>query len=404
MRHGGFREMTFDKLLGLLEENELHELIDFMQSMIRLDEYMETPYLINQTLKLLSDDSPLYNLVTDGNKKALCIMLQKYYENCFDYSLGDNEIEDKLKYGKIMVYKIYAANGLRYATEKEVELGVKGLQEEPIYPATQETYEMLCLLQWTLTGSAYYFRQAGYRLEYGDNREVKNTFYEMIQMCAEKLNNLFEWIKDSDRVEKALRIMAKMKKNKGYKYASYEKDEVTEDIPLKQIVYNICKTFPRGSENPEYRRALAIALNNYNNKKRMTVMEVSFLRTVYEKFAVDRTAHKEMAEKEAQAQVDVQLKEECQALLDARNTRDIDSQHFCYKIIDTLKRNGYTRCSAKQRKIIESALQDIGYYKNKEKNKIAEPKVEILSDDMIDASLDTLANAVNMGLFDDLDE
>ena len=133
-------------------------------------------------------------------------------------------------------------------------------------------------------------------------------------------------------------------------------------------------------------------------------MEVSFLRTVYEKFAVDRTAHKEMAEKEAQAQVDVQLKEECQALLDARNTRDIDSQHFCYKIIDTLKRNGYTRCSAKQRKIIESALQDIGYDKDKKKNNIVEPKVEILSDDMIDASLGTLASAVNMGLFDDLDE
>ena len=314
--------------------------------------YMELPYIMEQTLDMLSDDSPMYNIITDSNKKALCIMLDQYFTSCYDLYMDDIAFDKLLKFGCIEVYKVEAANGLRYATTNEVAQGVKGLIGENIYPAGEKEYKFLCLLYWSFTGKQYYFRQAGYKLDYDDTGKVKQVFYELVQMCAYQLKEMFEWISVKDNVDKAIRKIEKMKKHNGYKYATYEKDEITEDITIKQLIYNIYKVFPRNSTNIEYRRALALALKSYKNKQPLTPLEVSMLRDIYDKHALDMNRGAKRP-----CDVDESLQSDCELLLKERYSGKINSNHFAYVIIETLKKNNYTRCSVKQESIIKDALK-----------------------------------------------
>lgn len=327
-------------------------------------------------------------------------MMDQYFTDCWGLFIEDLKLDKCLNYGKIEIYKVAAANGLRYATVNEVAQGIKGLIGEYIYPAGEEEYKKLCLLQWSFTGISYYFRQAGYKLDYDSNGKVINSFYEMIQMCAYQLKELFDWVSVKENLDKALNRIKKMQKSKGYKYASYEKDEITEDITIKQLVMNIYKVFPRNSSNPDYRKALALALKSYKGKQQLTPLEVSQLRDIYDKHALDINR-----DKKAAASVNTDVKEKCELLLDERFKGKINQKHFAYTIIETLKRNNYTSCSPKQYAVIEEAYMIVTKANNNgnmvENNTSA--KTEVISDDDINESLASY-NLSGGELFDDGDD
>lgn len=355
---------------------------------------MDLPYIIKETLKTLDDDNPFCNIISDSNKIALCNMLNSYFNTCWmHFILDELKLDKVLNYGKIEVYKVDAANGLRYATQNEVGQGIKGLIGEYIYPAGQNEYELLCLLQWSFTGNNYYFRQAGYKLSYDSDGKVVTSFYEMIQMSANKLKEMFDWVSVDDNIDKALKKINKMKKNKGYKYATYAKDEITEDITIKQLVYNICKVFPRDSTNRDYRKALALSIKANKNSCKLTPLEISFLREIYEKHALD------IHRKDEPQEVNESLKKECELLLQEQFKGKINQKHFAYTIINTLRKNNYTKCSPKQYSIIEDALRIIGYIQQDDKKE--QTKTEVISDSEIDMSLGYLSDAIGDGLFDD---
>ena len=377
--------MSYNKLFKLVEDDS--RMTSFISNIS--SGCMEIPYIMSESLKILEDDNPLFNIISDSNKKSLCIMMDQYFTDCWGLSIEDLKLDKLLKYGKIEVYKIDAANGLRYATVNEVAQGIKGLIGENIYPAGEDEYKKLCLLQWTFTGVSYYFRQAGYKLDYDDKGKLMTSFYEMVVMCAYQLKELFEWISVKDNFDKAIKRIKKMQTTKGYKYASYEKDEITEDITIKQLVMNICKVFPRNSTNMEYRRALALSLKATREKQYLTPLEISQLRDIYEKHAVDR--------KKDTTDVNIELKEKCEILLAERYKGKINKKHFAYIIIETLKKNGYKSCSPKQYDIIEEAYLILN---NTAKEEV---KTEVISDDEINKSLD--AYSLSGGeLFDDGDD
>ena len=360
--------------------------------------YLDVPYLLEETLKMLDDDNPLSDVIPDNNKIALCNMMSMYFNSCWSIYIDDIAFDKLIPYGKIEVYKIDAYNGLRYATVKEVEQGVKGLIGENIYPAGEEEYKKLCLLYWTFTGRAYYFRQAGYKLEYTEDGKVATPLYTMIQMSALQLKEIFDWVQDEKQFKSTVKKIEKMRKSRGYKYASYERDEVTEDITIKQLIYNIYRSFPRNSPNPEYRKALAMAIKSYKNKEKLTPLEISTLREIYDKHALDGDRNRGCVD-EAKMQ---ELKNVCEAILAEQFSGKINPNHFAFTIINTLKRNNYTRCSEKQKSYIDDAYKLI----NRDivpKEKEA-PKTEVISDDEIDNSLMNISNAIGSGLFDDEDE
>lgn len=387
--------MSYNKLFKLLEDNT--RMTSFISNIS--SGYMEIPFIMSETLKILEDDNPFFGIISDSNKKSLCIMMDQYFTDCWGLFIEDLKLDKCLKYGKIEVYKVEAVNGLRYATVNEVAQGIKGLIGEYIYPAGEEEYKKLCLLQWSFTGISYYFRQAGYKLDYDNNGKVVNSFYEMIQMCAYQLKELFEWVSVKEHLDKALNRIKKMQRSKGYKYASYEKDEITEDITIKQLVMNIYKVFPRNSSNPEYRRALALSLKAYKNKQQLTPLEVSQLREIYEKHALDINRSKQ------EASVNNDVKEKCELLLAERFKGKINQKHFAYTIIETLKKNNYTSCSAKQYAIIDDAYKIITRTDNKKLNSETDttPKTEVISDDDINESLASY-NLSGGELFDDGDD
>lgn len=384
--------MGYNKLFELLKDDI--KLKSFVSNLSGGN--MEVPYIMTKTFELLEDDSVMFNHISDSNKVALCKMLDMYFNDCFYIYIEDVAFDKLLNYGCIEVYKIDAANGLRYATVNEVAQGVRGLIGEKVYPAGEKEYQYLCLLYWTFVGKPYYFRQAGYKLEYDDNGKVITSFYEMIQMCAQQLKDMFDWISVRNDYESAIKKIQKMKKNKGYKYATFEKDEIVEDITIKQLIYNVYKVFPRNSDNIEYRRALALAIKNYKNHVQLSPLEISSLRDIYEKHALDRNAGKEQ-------NVDEDLKNKCEVILREKYSGKIKSNHFAYTIIDTLRKSNYTKCSMKQHAIIDDAYSIVA----REHNEVEDEKItrtEVISDNDIDSSLETLSNAIGHGLFDDESE
>lgn len=391
--------MTFNKLFEVVEENTQ------VKSIISNVSYgiMDTPFLMNKTVEMLADDSPYLNIISDENKQALVNMLIMYFNNCWGLYVEDYELDKLLKFGKIEVYKVDAPNGLRYATATEVAQGIKGLIGEYIYPATEENYKRLCLLQWTFSGVNYFFREAGFKLTYDNTGKPKETLYQMIQMSSQQLVDLFKWSSIQDNIDKTLNQIKKMKKNKGFKYASYEKDEIEESISIKQLIYNIDKTFPRNSTDIDYRKAIALIIKAKKNIRSITPLEISFLRKAYDKKAMERSNGKVVEESN-------KLRDECELILNERTSGKIDPNHFAYKIISTLKNSGYKKCSVKQYDIIKDALNIISNYEEK-KQETEDNKAEqlILDDTCIDNVVDAtdtsvltdISDALGRGLFDD---
>lgn len=385
--------MGYTKLFNILGDNQkLKSLITNVSS-----GYMELPYIINSTLSLLDDESPFLNLISDNNKKALCNMIDKYFLDCYGLYIEDMGLDKILKYGCIEVYKVEAANGLRYATTNEIAYGIKGLIGENIYPAGEKEYRMLCLLEWSFYGVSYYFRQAGYKLDYDNNGKVSTSFLQMIVMCANQLNEVFDWVSVEKNLESTLKRIKKMQKSHGYKYASYEKDEITEDITIKQLVNNIYKVFPRNSDNKDYRLALALAIKVVRDNARLSPLEVSKLRTIYDKYAFDIDR-----DRKNPSSVDEELKSKCEKLVAERFSGKINRKHFAYTIIETLKKNNYSKCSEKQLTIINDAYNIINKGAEVEEKKEV---TQVISDNDIDMSLSSISDAIGSGLFsDDEDE
>lgn len=366
--------MSYNKVFELIENDS--RLKSFMTNVA--SGIFDMTYIMTETLKLLEDDSPFYNMISDSNKKALCIMLNQYFDSCYEIYMNNIKLDNILNYGKIEVYRIEARNGIRYATVKEVEQGVRGLIAENIYPAGEKEYKLLCLLQWTISGSSYYFRQAGYKLNYGSDGKPTNTFFEMIFNCAMQLKEMFDLCNDKKKVDKCIKIIKKMKQKHGYKYASYEKDEVTEDITIKQLVMNVYKIFPRNSSNPEYRKALALAIKSYKNNKKLTPLEVSRLREIYDKHALDLSSSRGHNN-----EVNSELKDKCEELLAKRYDGSINQNHFAFTIINSLRANNYTKCSPKQLAIVDEAYKQLNRDISGNDN-----SNNIISEDEINSSLD----------------
>jgi hypothetical protein len=387
--------MSYNKLFSLIEEDS--RMTSFISNIS--SGYMDIPNIMVETLKLLEDESPFVNLISDSNKKSLCIMMDQYFTDCWSLYIDDMKLDKLLQYGKIEKYKVDAADGLRDATEYEVAQGVMGLIPEYIYPAGEDEYKKLCLLEWSFYGKSYFYRQAGHKLDYDDKGKVTNTFYELIFNCAYELKALFEWVSVKENVDKAIAKIKKFQRSKGFKYATYAKDEIKEDITIKQLVMNVYKIFPRNSSNVEYRRALALALKAYKNNQKLTPLEVSSLREIYEKHALDIANNKTTAN-----ETDDELKDKCNFLLAERFKGAIDQNHFAYTIISTIKRNNYTKCSPKQYKIINEAYNIVNKTsgKNDDKENEKTQTTMVISDDEIDSSM-SLYNIGSDELFDEED-
>ena len=56
--------------------------------------------------------------------------------------------------------------------------------------------------------------------------------------------------------------------------------------------------------------------------------------------------------------INYELKNKCERLIEARKCKQINANHFAFKIIRTLEYSGYKSCSQKQMAILDSAIQE----------------------------------------------
>lgn len=378
--------MEFNKLFSLLEDNQQSK---SLVTNISQDRF-EVPFLLKETVNMLSDESPYLNIISDTNKVLLVNMIKQLYDSCMHIYFEDLDLDKFIKQGKLILYKVDAPNGLRLATSNEIANGVKELVGEYFYPCGEEDYKKMCLLNWTFNGRKFFFTEAGFKLTYTSNKETKETLYDMIQMSAHNLKDLFVWASIYDNIESAISKIKKLKS--GYKYASYEKDEIEETISIKQLIYNIDKQFPRNSDNPEYRKAIALMIKGKTNIKNLSPLDVAYMRKVYYKRALDTNTKKP-------DEVNEQLKSECETLLKERYKGKIKPDHFVYNIITTLKNKNYKYCSVKQYNIIKSALDII-----KEEKEDTNNNMMVLDDTVIDEAIKNNENNNIENISDQLGE
>lgn len=378
--------MTFDKLSAIINDNNL------MVRVSNISNQLETaPKILTRLYSLIHDDSVFWNVTTDAQKRGLAYMAVTIYDSCF-YIYNEDIIKpDHCKYGAIEVYDVDAADGLRPATIGEVTSGVHGLIARYIYPAGEESYRNISILLWLITDISYYYRCAGLDLEYDSYGKISTTTYEMLNRAVDRVAKAVEWLK-SGNAEKAIKIINKYKSSGGYKYAEYAKDEIYEKISIKQLIKNIDNEMPRNSDNPDFRRAIYLVIKTNKNNVRLTPLEISWLRGVYDQLI----ANKANIEK---PEMDIQLKMDCDRISQAQLAGLISRSDFVFKIISTLNKNGYVKCSPKQRKIIDETIEKLDNISKATKTTDNKP-APIITDDDIDLTLTSVSDLIGQGLFE----
>lgn len=352
----------------------------------------EQPYLISETFNMLDDDSPLYGLIPDINKLALAKMIRAYFNTCWTLYLDVDKYVSLTKYSRLDSYSIDADKGVRLATENEIKQGVRGLQRKDVYPAGEDYNKLINLLVWTMTGNTFYFRRAGFKNNFNSEGKVTDNLYQMITMCCNELNLLFDFVADENKFTKLTRIVEKSKKTGGIKYATYASDEINENISVKQLINNVKLNFPRNSSDKSIRKAIALSLK-YTNNKSLTPMEISYIRGVYSYYLNNTDMIKAKDYNKAKENEDTELKKKCDLIVRERYRGIIDSNHFVYKIIDTLRKYNFSKCSNNQYAIIEEALRiinttaknnNVDKEKMRENEELSRNAVGVLSDDDLD--------------------
>lgn len=379
---------TFEKYFSVEENTQVKSTLTVINS------GLEEPFLALKIAELLSDTSLLANILSDKDKLNTGNFLYNYHRVCWGLFTDEDDmkrLENGLKMAKRELYKVDAPMGERFATTKEIAMGVKQLKGEIQYPVGEDTYKLLNILYWSFTGKPAYFKEAGYTLTYDvASKGYKESFYEMLLMSYKQLVeacNLYTNYSKFDTVMKALDKVRKV----GFKYASYADDEIEETLSIKQLIYNVDITFPRNSPNPEYRKAISLVIKGKKSLKSLSPLDIAFLRRVYLQYAVDKKS-----ESDNNDAVNMELQDMCETLLKEQYKGKIKQDHFAYKIIETLKKSGYKKCSQKQYSILEDAYKSINGVKEEEKR----DSITIIDDTFIDKSLTpsvTLDDLLNMG-------
>lgn len=349
--------------------------------------------MLNDLKDFLADSNFALVTVPDRHKIALVSLMIKYYSICGVWLIGKNDLDKLLECGKIVIYKIDAPLGLRVATISEVKNGVRGLLPTYTYPIGYDKYKLLCLLMWTITGLRKYYAEAGFKCRYGPDGKCIDTIYDMIFRCADSLEKLFEWHMNKEEFDADMIKLRSLIKHKEYQYPQFARDEVKEDLTVKQLLYYLENNVPKKSGNVKYNKALYLLISRKQYNRELTPGDISFLREVYHELQED------IAAQSAREAKRLKLKEECEQLLTAREQGLVPYDHFAFKIISTLKRNNYSKCSNKQYEIIRDALGLMRKNAGKPQN-----SVEIIDeipdvDDVVEELVD-ISNALGNGEYE----
>ena len=350
-----------------------------------LSEYMPKTNLMLNVLEILEDNGPYSMTLSKQNREALVRLLFNYVDSCWPIFLDDVNIKSLFQYAQTEVYHIQAENGYRVATNNEVENGVLGLIGEVTDNIPEKEQKLLHLLQWTFDGDWREFKAAGFDVKFNSDRTVATTYMQMIKQSATLLNDLIDFTSEGRQFDYCLTQLRRVKRLGKYKYPQYAADEIKVDMPLKSLAFALKNQLPKGSGNSDIRKAWYLTLTYYNNNRvKLKPSEVSFLRQVYADLNTQEGVSKFKDSASAKGSPEIQAN--CEKLLNALNSGLIDPNHFAFKIIGTLKENGYKRISSKQQAVLDSAMREVEVKQRAKAKEIVEITSNIINIDEVDES------------------
>lgn len=365
----------------------------------RFEKFIESDadvgWLMNRIFDIIEDGS--FTVVPPENIRALAILADRYLVYCWLNVEYVDDIGKLLEYAYSERYYTETPNGKRIATSGEIQQGVRGLVVERTPRIPEDHIRSLRLFHWAYTGNPYHYIRCGYTAKYNyKERQYKEAAYSLIHRAADGIQAMIDLLRDDcTAIEKDIAILKKGKREKAYIYPSYAPDEMSEEMGVTTLFCTAKKVISDCIDDPEY----TLAMRALYKKKGVTPEEIAILRRVYSRSlsAKPSTGWGEGQSKLEESTASFerkQLKFECDTLKSARNSGKIYPSHFVFKIISTLEKYGYERCSEKQHKVIEDALEIINKDTTKKpepntKEK-KEPEVKIVSEFDIDDALNDI--------------
>ena len=357
--------------------------------------------LMDNVLDILRDDSVYSLTLQDRQREALTRLLLRYSRAYISLFLSGVRIDGLLKYTQTKIYHVNAVNGYRIATKSEVEQAVASLMAEVTDNIPEKEQRLLKLFQWTLDGDRKLFKSLGYELEFSEDRKLKTSYFQMLVMAGNELNELMDFMEDEKRFESCVAKLKKIKRKGKYKYPEYAVDEIQSEMTIKQLVYKLKPLLPIGSSNPDIRRALHLILTWERDTKLQNnadPLDIAMMRRVYASLSGQTdTIYNQTVEDDSQLN-----REKCERLLKAKRAGEISQSDFVFKIISTLKKSNYKKVSPKQLAIIDTALEKLDKNlkeskENLEREKFVQSKLDKSTIDIFD-----MATVLGDGLIGEL--
>lgn len=355
---------------------------------------MDKPELLNKIMAILDDKSPYIQHIESSKILSLFRMAKEYFNTCWsiylDTSLGGIGLDKLVQYSESTVYWVYAPNGERVATEKEVENGVEQLNPKVTYVFEEEVLSSIYMLLWTFSGHLRYYKKSGLSFTYTGDK-LDDTDYQLVCKAGQKIRGMIDWVSIKGNYERAIAVLKLAKKNSKYKYPSFATDEIAVDMSTKQVLY-VCKTniIGRGSTQ-----------NQIEAKKTMFKMEKNKYKPTPYDISVMRKACSEIKDglvENPVALLDKETQYICDRLAIGLKEGMIDKSAFVFKIVGTIQKTG--KCSEKQLGILKEAeekmnKQIVSTAKSENKNK---KDTEVLDESM--EELLRLSEALGSGVLE----
>lgn len=324
---------------------------------------MDDPSLIGMLKDILDDDSSYKSILSDSVKKSLIRLLRRYISACSIAFQSKARIERLLKYAKSEIYYITTVNGKRVATVSEINNGAIGLelQSKDIIP--DHIRKRLYVLLWTLTGNPKHFISAGNKLDFKDKQWVVKSDYEMIKQCADSLNEMISaFEQDPDWFESTMFRLNAQYKLGTYKYPQSASDEVTCNDTVKTMLFRLKRGLQEVGfvDDKVVRRAYTLVNRYYEEPYKLKPLDISLLREVYNKIQDGTYTQKPVQTPNQKQDTErVELREQCREIEMGVSANKLSKNHFALKIIETIRKTNYSKCSDKQRSILDDAIRII---------------------------------------------
>lgn len=353
-------EYTYNKTLELIQEIGTSELYNTFKNII--SDKIEKTDLMKNILNIISDQTPYSNL-SDDTRHKLVLALKTHFDCVWVLINVNNTNVDRLIKGMYEdVYYINAYNGIRVATQSEVENGVVSLIEKrdwKLGEQGEEIYKQFNIMMWSITGRLRYYTAAGLKYTWDKETGLVETYLQLLSRSTPVMNSLYDLLKDNNKYDSIVSAINKSIRRGKFKYPNFAVDEVKTNLSAKQLIFNANKVLWNYADDFSESKRLLMRIKK-DNRFKPTPLDISKLREDYETAtSVSYQSKNKKTNKDNLTDKQLDVKTKCELIEQAVKDGKLSSSDWGNKIATTLKKHKYRFCSDKQYKIINDTVSKL---------------------------------------------